>query len=207
MFKENSLYNRSFLFLGKLIGLNLLWMACCLPVVTAGASTTALFYCQLRLHKNGDCNIFRDFWKSFRSNFFQATLLWAGLLAAALVLYVEKRAIGSMPGALSDVYAYVCAAAGAALVMTALYVFPTLAAFENKSWKILRNACGFALQKPLYLLAVAAITILPMYCTLLDGEMFGILLFVWLLLGFSLTAYADSWFFWRLFRPYLSNGK
>ena len=43
--------------------------------------------------------------------------------------------------------------------------------------------------------ALAVITILPMTMTLVD----------WLMVGFSLTAYADSWFMWKLFRPYFAQ--
>ena len=37
--KPGSLYDRIFGFLGQLIALNLLWIVCSLPVITAGAST------------------------------------------------------------------------------------------------------------------------------------------------------------------------
>ena len=33
--------------LGDMIVLNLLWLVCSIPVVTIGASTTALYYCTL----------------------------------------------------------------------------------------------------------------------------------------------------------------
>ena len=44
----------------RLIALNLLWIVCSLPVITAGASTTALYYCTLKLHKDGDIRVFHD---------------------------------------------------------------------------------------------------------------------------------------------------
>ena len=64
--KPGSLYDRIFGFLGQLIALNLLWIVCSLPVITAGASTTALYYCTLKLHKDGDIRVFHDFFKSMR---------------------------------------------------------------------------------------------------------------------------------------------
>ena len=44
LFNEDNFLNQFFLFMGKLIALNLLWMITCIPVITIGASTTALFY-------------------------------------------------------------------------------------------------------------------------------------------------------------------
>lgn len=199
---EGSLMDRIFSFLGKMVALNVLWMVCCLPVVTAGASTTALFYCMLKLHKDGDICTFRDFFKSFQLNFRQSTAIWVGLLLLAAVFYMEKNAVAAMPGELSQVFGYVLAAVCIPLVLTALYVFPTVAAFENSIKKLVTNAFYFALKKPGYAIAAAVITLLPMGMTLVDAGLFPVYLFLWLLFGFSLTAYADSWFFWKLFRPY-----
>ena len=85
--KPGSLYDRIFGFLGQLIALNLLWIVCSLPVITAGASTTALYYCTLKLHKDGDIRVFHDFFKSFKQNFKQSTLIWILMAAVAVFLY------------------------------------------------------------------------------------------------------------------------
>ena len=37
------------------------------------------------------------------------------------------------------------------------------------------------------------------------GIIWLFLMLIWLMVGFSLTAYADSWFMWKLFRPYFSR--
>ena len=76
MLNEGGLFSRIFGFLGQLVALNLLWIICSIPVITAGASTTALFYCTLKIHKDGDCRAFKDFFKSFKQNFKQSTLVW-----------------------------------------------------------------------------------------------------------------------------------
>ena len=46
--------------------LNILWFVCCLPVVTVGASTTALFYVTLKMAKNEEGNITSAFSVLFR---------------------------------------------------------------------------------------------------------------------------------------------
>lgn len=204
---ENSIFGRTFGFLGQMILLNLLWMACCLPVITAGASTTALFYCTLKLHKDGDIRTIRDFFKSFRQNFIQSTVIWILMIVAALVIYLEKESVSSMPGGASQIFSYVIVAVCIPLVLIALYIFPTIAAFENKLRVLLTHAFYFAVKHIGYAIAVAVITILPMFMTLVDAKMFPIYLFVWLCCGFSLTAYADSWFMWRLFKPYFETEK
>ena len=175
MMKPGSLFDRIFGFLGQLIALNLLWIVCSLPIITAGASTTALFYCTLKLHKDGDIRVIHDFFKSFKQNFKQSTLIWILMLAAG------------------------------ALIAVALYIFPTVAAFENKITTLITNAFYFAVKHIGYAIAVAVITILPMTMTLVDAKLFPIYMLIWLMVGFSLTAYADSWFMWKLFRPYFAQ--
>lgn len=205
MLKQGSLFDRIFGFLGQLIALNLLWIICSLPLLTAGASTTALFYCTLKLHKDGDIRVLHDFFKSFKQNFRQSTVIWVVMAAAGLFLYLEKGSLAAMPDAMSQIFTYVIWAAGICLIAVALYIFPTVAAFENKTRVLVTNAFYFAGKKIHYVLAVAVITILPMMMTLVDAKLFPVYLLIWLMLGFSLTAYADSWFLWKLFRPYFTE--
>lgn len=55
--------------LGDLIILNILWIVCSIPVFTAGASTTAVYYVTLKLVRDEDDSTIRSFFRSFKSNF------------------------------------------------------------------------------------------------------------------------------------------
>lgn len=72
---------------GELIQLNMLFVLCSLPVVTAGASAAALNYALWR-RSEGMGNVTTDFLAAFRKNFRQAAVLWVCvlLLAAGLGL-------------------------------------------------------------------------------------------------------------------------
>lgn len=207
LFNEDNFLHQFFLFLGKLIALNLLWMISSIPVITMGASTTSLYYCTLKLHKDRDISAWKFFWKSFRSNFRQSTVVWIVLLAAGALLWIERIAIGTMPAEARQIFTYGVSAVGIAAILVALYIFPTIASFDNTIGKLLGYSLYFIFRKPGYAVSVAAITCLPMYFTLIDAELFPVYLFIWLLCGFSLTAYADSWFFWRLYRPFFEDRK
>ena len=41
--------------------LNLVCLACCIPIITAGASLTALYYVTLKMVRNEEAYIFRSF--------------------------------------------------------------------------------------------------------------------------------------------------
>lgn len=127
------------------------------------------------------------------------------MAAAGIFIYMEKEALATMPGSMSQIFNYVIFAVYIPLVAVALYVFPTVAAFENKTMTLITNAFYFAVKHIGYALAVAVITILPMTMTLVDAKLFPVYLLIWLMFGFSLTAYADSWFIWKLFKPYFKE--
>ena len=111
--------------------LNLLWFVCSLPIVTIGASTTALYYASLKLVREEDSSLTRQFFRSFRENFKQATVLWLILLgvSAAGPLAVMWTLILAVVIAASVVY-----------VIVLLYVFPLLASVCNTNRAMLKNA-------------------------------------------------------------------
>ena len=84
-----SLDSPLFSFLSKvadLIILNILVMICCIPIVTVGASLTALHYVVLKMVRNEDSYIVRSYFKPFKQNFRQATVIWLIMLLIFAVL-------------------------------------------------------------------------------------------------------------------------
>lgn len=70
------------------VSLGLLWIAFCIPVVTAGAATTAAFLTAELCLRKEEGTMFKTFWKWFRKEFKEATLLWFIYLpVTALMLY------------------------------------------------------------------------------------------------------------------------
>lgn len=76
------------------IWLGLLWLACSLPLVTLGASTTALYYAVVKGVRHDRGTPTRLFFSAFRENFKTATLTWllcAGFLAVVTADIVILR--------------------------------------------------------------------------------------------------------------------
>ena len=70
--------NKFFVFMGRvadLIILNLVCLVCCIPIITIGASLTALYYVTLKMVRNEESYIIKSFFKSFRENFKQSTII------------------------------------------------------------------------------------------------------------------------------------
>ena len=66
--------------------LSVLWAVCCLPVVTIGASTTALYYVTMKMARNREGELIPSFFASFRQNLRQGIALWVGYLAVGLLI-------------------------------------------------------------------------------------------------------------------------
>lgn len=122
--------------------LNILWFICCIPVVTVGASTTALFYVSLKLSKNEEGNVTKAFFRSFRENFRQSTLIWLIMLVLGIILGVDGYILYHMR--FENVFWTLCTAvfcvAAAAYAVVLMYIFPLLARFDNTIGAMFKNA-------------------------------------------------------------------
>ena len=141
------------------IYLNILWFVCCLPVVTIGASTTALFYVTLKMAKNEEGNMTAAFFHSFQENFRQATRIWLILLAAGIVFAFDGYVFYHMrfENTLWAIGAAVFLVALAAYAIILMYIFPLLARFDNTIPAMFKNAIFIGMRFLLCTVLMAAI--------------------------------------------------
>lgn len=127
--------------------LNVLWFICCLPVVTIGASTTALYYASFKIAKNEGSFVTTMFFRSFKRNFKQATLLWLVMLATGIFLgldgwivaHLRATATGSMAILWTLLLAAIIAG-GILYAIVLMYVFPLLSIADNTNAAMIKNA-------------------------------------------------------------------
>lgn len=139
--------------------LNLLWLVCCLPIVTAGASTTALFYVTLKVAKNEEGSLTKSFFHSFRENFRQATVIWLILLVVGIALGVDGYIFYHMrfENAFWTVATAVFLVAAAAYAIILMYIFPLLARFDNTIRAMFKNAIMLGMR---FLLCTAVMAVI-----------------------------------------------
>lgn len=126
--------------MADLMILNLLTLVCCIPIFTIGASLTAMNYMTLKIVRNEECYIARGFFKSFKENFKQSTLIWLLLLLLMIVLAGDIFIIGSSETEFNAIMQGFIVVAAILVVFTTLYVFPVLARFRNTIRGTLKNA-------------------------------------------------------------------
>lgn len=176
--------------LADLIILNLLTVVCALPVVTAGASAAGLYTAMQKLARDEGSPV-RDFFRGFRRNFKQATLLWLILLASGALIVWSLLFYAAVDWALGQVL--LCLMAFLALLwsMTFSWVFPLQASFCNSIGGTLRNALLCAAAYLPRSAAMAVLNFLPLALALLFPYAFLSFGVVWLLIWFSLAAYLN----------------
>lgn len=184
--------------------LNVIYLICCIPVFTIGAATTGLYYVTLKMVRNEDCYTIKSFFKSFKENFKQATVIWLIILAFIAVLVVDFRIIvgnaDTMAGAFASVSRLIMVvmlvSAGIVLLLTT-YVFPVLSRFDNTIKATMKNALLMSMRHLPFTLLIILINALPVVLILLFPQ--AMILFV---ISSALCAYGCSFIFNKIFSVY-----
>ena len=187
-----------------LIILNVLWFLCCLPVVTIGASLTALHYVTLKMARNEESYIIRSFFKSFKQNFKQSTIINLIMLLIAGVLYFDTNIVRQMGGSMSNVLYIIFIALGIIYLAVFLYIYPVLAKFYNSVKNTFRNAFLMSIMHLPYTILMALITIAPAAIFFIpDFRVQSVAILLFILVGFALLAFINGHFLVKIFDNYI----
>lgn len=186
-------------FMGKvadLVILNILAMICSIPIVTIGASWTAMYFVAIRIVRKEEGYVIRDFFRSFKENFKQATIIWLLVIAVAAVFVGDIVIYRMMPDQIPQIIMIVVAALAFLALGTVVYVFPVLSRFHNTTKNTIKNAFLLSIVNIPFTLIFIVLMIIPVILAVFVIELAPILL----LMGLSLPAYISSMMFVRIFR-------
>ncbi len=120
--------------------LNILVLITCIPIITIGASLTAMHYVLIKMVRDEESYIVKMYFKSFKENFLQATVLWiiVALLGAVFVgdyfVFVKSGKEFSIAFMIAVLTLFVL------FLMTTMYVFPLQSRFYNTVGRTLKNS-------------------------------------------------------------------
>lgn len=86
MFSYNSKFSQTVNQIVDCFFLSMLWIVFSLPVITIGASTTALYHAVDKVFRKEEGHLFREYWRVFRRDFKRATILWGIALLICVVM-------------------------------------------------------------------------------------------------------------------------
>ena len=180
--------------IGDLILLNVLFLICCIPVVTAGASIAALHKMTQEIVYETDSSTVKGFFRAFRANFKQATAVWLVVCVVTASLICDYLLIITFfSGSEAVKWMLILLAVLAVLVVcVAAYMFPLLVRYENKLRDHLTNAVILAIIKLPRTLGMLALIAMPLIILTLDLNMFLQTLIFWIFIGFAFTTYMQT---------------
>ena len=124
--------------------LNILWVVCSIPLVTAGASTCAAFYVSLKMVNDEEVNVIRMFFKAFKQDFLQGTIMLC-ITSPCVTLsyfmwhYILQNDINLLLVLGAIVVTFI-------LIIINFYSYPLIARYSNSIKNIIRNSAGITVQ-------------------------------------------------------------
>ena len=179
--------------------LNLLATLFLIIPLTGGAALTAMHYVLLKIVRDEDSYIVKGFWKSFKENFRQATILWLIVLAVAFVIVADYWFLYVMGAALPFFYRYILIAVTVILYMIFLYIFPLQSRFVNPIRQTLKNSMLMAFLGLPRTICMVIVTILP-WVMLYFFDLR--ILMVFMLFGISVPGYVCALLYNKLFKRF-----
>lgn len=176
--------------------LHFLWIITSLPIITIGASTTALYYTCMKCIRYGEGSIAKRYFKSFKENLKQSTVLWLIVLVAGGICGFDLYfSIINHIKALTLIFTVMTCA----YLFIVFYVFPLQAQFDNKIKVTIRNAFLLAIKYFPWTLLLIAGTGAFLFLCYANIYVMGASVFI----GIGLHAYLCSFVYVHVFKNYL----
>jgi len=180
-----------------------LWVFCCLPVITIGASTAALYRMVFRMHEEGDYST-KAFFEAFREEFRPATVLWLIILVFAVLLVVFYLAVLLVEDQTAKTTMLAPFCFGFVLWgFVVLYGFPLNCFFENSVGNTLKNALAMSIKNLRQSIYCFALAVIPFLALMISVEWFFRLLYLWVFFYPGLVAYWISGILKKVFLQYV----
>ena len=167
--------------------INLLFILTSLPVVTIGASASAMCYVMQRLSKNEEGYTAKDYFKAFWQNLKKGTQLWL-LMLPVWALMVNYRLFPGWIVGLTGMGSLI-------VLMVMLYIFPLQAHFENSIGNTIKNAVTVMLLNLPRSLLMLLVFFAPAAAVAISYSSLVAVLFC----GFSLPAYISCFLYRKMF--------
>ena len=170
-----------------LMVLNVLWLICCIPVITVGPATSALCCVSLKLARGEPTATVRTFFDALKQNFVQALLLGLIGLAGLAIGVVDWLFALSQQGSLRTLYFVVGVIVSAVVLAYWAWVFALNAGFENSLRGTIKSGLSLAFVEPGKTLLIWIAFAIPVLCFLFLPE--AVVIYIgWAYILFAVSA-------------------
>lgn len=148
--------------IADLMILNLVVLLFVIIPFTGGAALTGMHYVLLKMVRDEETYVVKGFWKSFKLNFKQSTILWIIVMVLAGIIGVDFLWVRANATMLPPIYTYVMLGITLILYMISLYIFPLQSRFDNPVKNTLKNACMFSILGLPRTVGMAVVSLIPL---------------------------------------------
>jgi len=121
--------------------LSFLWIIFSIPIITIGASTTAVYYVCTKKASGSDAYVLKGFLKSFKENFFVSTIAFVILAAVGVVIRFNFHALTQVDlGVLRFPIRIALTIVLVQTIFVSMYVFPIISRFDMTAIGALKSA-------------------------------------------------------------------
>lgn len=202
LFSPDSKFMQAMGRIGDLAVLNLLFLVSCIPLITVGAASAALYTVCFRMGTDREQGLVRSYFQAFRENFKQGTIVWLVLALFLAAGVLNTLLFYALEGMLHFLFLLTAVLLVLAVLMFS-YAFPLMSQFSNDTRSTLKNSLFLSLGYLPRSLLVAALNVFPLMLALLDLYLFLHVGFLWIFLYFSSAAYLNSLLLKKVFAQYM----
>lgn len=204
MFRFDGKFYEAVSKLTDLVILNILFLICCIPIVTIGAATTALYSVTKKMTKKNEGYIVKNYFRQFKENFKQSTIMWLILFVAGMIPTMDLYIIDNMSKGIGQTILMGFTIMAIIVVFFVfLYAMALQSTFENTVKNTIKNAFLMGVGHFPWTLLIVFIAVSPFISLGIMGNHWSTELFVMMLIWFSGSAYINSYIFNHIFEKYM----
>ena len=200
IFSTDNPFNMFMTKIFDLAWINIMWLICCIPIVTIGAATSSMYYLTLKMIRDEEGGITKTFFKQFAVNFKKSIPMTLIMVVVAAILVFDFHVLSAVSGSnIASIMYGGCIALAILAVGYFSALWPVFARFENTVKNTLINAGKIAVANLPKTLLVMVINAIPVAWFLISPETFIFIFWLWFIIGVSGSAYINSLLFIDLF--------
>lgn len=144
-----------------LLWLQVLTVLCSLPVITAGAAFTAMHKILLQIYRDEEASITKTFFRAFKQNLRQATILWVLYLVIFGLMLINGRLALYSTEPVLRIFVYFLPVIIAFVAFSFVWVFPLQARYQNSILGTVKLSFTMIFYRPLITILMALLAISP----------------------------------------------
>lgn len=201
LFRIDSPFYKGLCYVTDFVSIVFLWLVCCIPVITIGASTTAFYTAGMRLHEERERYITKEFFQAFRMNLKQGTGAFLLQLFVGVILFLDLLFWWNINTSLRGIMLALTLLMIMGYFIVSLYLYPLIAKFTNSLGAQIKNAVLFPILYLPYTVIILGFTGLLIYMYMSGSFSTSVFIF----LGIPLLLFLYSKVFSMIFTKHIAS--